>query len=180
MKTEALERYLNSFGKYVVQQSRTNLTKGKKNVSKDLYNSISFKVITDADGFTVQFFMDSYGTFVDKGVSGNKKERTYKNYKGETKVTDYKYTTKGPPVDILSKWIKKRGIKPKGIARGRSKITGQYISGLAYYISAKIKSQGIKGISFFQRPLQLGLETFGKEMLGAVKDDIINLSLIHI
>jgi hypothetical protein len=45
MKTEALERYLNSFGKYVVQQSRTNLTKGKKNVTKDLYKSISFKVL---------------------------------------------------------------------------------------------------------------------------------------
>ena len=174
MKTEALERYLNSFGKYIVQQSRTNLTKGKKNDTKSLYKSISFKVTTNAKGFSVQFFMDSYGTFVDKGVSGNKKERTYKNYKGETKVTDYKYTTKGPPIDILSKWIKKRGIKPKGIARGRSKKTGQYISGLAYYISAKIKSQGIKGISFFQRPLQLGMKDFPKEMLGAVKDDIIN------
>ena len=34
MKTENLERYLNSFGKYMVQQSRTNLTKGKKNVDK--------------------------------------------------------------------------------------------------------------------------------------------------
>ena len=41
MKTDNIERYLNSFGKYIVKQSRTNLTKGKKNVSKELYNSIS-------------------------------------------------------------------------------------------------------------------------------------------
>lgn len=169
-----VKRYLNSLGKYVVQQARTNLTKSKKNLTKDLYNSISYKVTKTAEGFSLQFMMADYGSFIDKGVSGNKKDRTYKNYKGETKVTDYKYTTKGPPVDILSKWIKKRGIKPKGITRGRSKITGQYISGLAYYISAKIKSQGIQGISFFQRPLQLGMENFSKEILLAVKDDIIN------
>ena len=34
MKTQNIERYLNSFGKYIVQQSRTNLTKGKKNANK--------------------------------------------------------------------------------------------------------------------------------------------------
>ena len=68
MNTANLERYLNSFGKYVVQQSRANLTKAKKNDTKDLYNSISFKVTTNAQGVSVQFFMDNYGTFVDKGV----------------------------------------------------------------------------------------------------------------
>ena len=36
-----IERYLESFGKYVVKQARTNLTKARKNVSKDLYNSIN-------------------------------------------------------------------------------------------------------------------------------------------
>ena len=34
-----LQTELQSFGKYVVQQSRSNLTKQKHNVSKDLYNS---------------------------------------------------------------------------------------------------------------------------------------------
>ena len=45
MKAKNLERYLESFGKYIVKQARTNLTKGKKNVSKDLYNSIKFEVL---------------------------------------------------------------------------------------------------------------------------------------
>jgi hypothetical protein len=174
MKTDNLEKYLDSFGKYIVQQSKSNLTKAKKNVDKTLYNSIKFKVVRDKVGFTVQFFMEDYGTFVDKGVSGNKKNRSYKNYQGKTVKTDYKYTTKGPPIDILSKWIKKRGIKPKGTGRGRSKITGQYISGLAYFISAKIKSQGIKGISFFQRPLQLGMKKFSEKILNSLKQDILN------
>ena len=169
MKTEALERYLNSFGKYVVQQSRTNLTKGKKNVSKDLYNSISFKVITDADGFTVQFFMDSYGTFVDKGVSGTDVRRSFKDYKGRTISSPYKYTTKQPPSRVLDKWIVKKGIAPRDEK-------GRFMSrkSISFLIARSIKRKGIQGISFFQKPLMLGLKQFGKEMLGAVKDDIIN------
>ena len=39
MKTEALERYLNSFGKQVVKEAKTNLSKGKKGA---LANSIDF------------------------------------------------------------------------------------------------------------------------------------------
>tara|TARA_R100001463_G_scaffold25730_4_gene60753 strand:- start:184 stop:711 length:528 start_codon:yes stop_codon:yes gene_type:complete len=169
MKTEALERYLNSFGKYVVQQSRTNLTKGKKNVSKDLYNSISFKVITDADGFTVQFFMDSYGTFVDKGVSGTDVRRSFKDYKGKTISSPYKYTTKQPPSRVLDKWIVKKGIAPRDEK-------GRFMSrkSISFLIARSIKRKGIQGISFFQRPLMLGLKQFGKDMLGAVKEDIIN------
>ena len=159
MKTAAIESYLNSFGKYVVQQSRANLTKGKKNVTKDLYNSIEFKVVPDKKGFTIVFSMDSYGAFIDRGVSGNKKKQSYINYEGKKVKSPGKgYTTKGPPIDIISKWIKKRGIKPKGTGRGRSKNTGQYISGLAYLISRSIKRDGIKSLSFFQRPLQLGMK----------------------
>ena len=71
-----LEKYLDSFGKYIVQQSKSNLTKAKKNVDKTLYNSIKFKVVRDKVGFTVQFFMEDYGTFVDKGVSGNKQKQS--------------------------------------------------------------------------------------------------------
>jgi len=169
MKTEALERYLNSFGKYVVQQSRTNLTKGKKNVSKDLYNSISFKVITTAKGFSVQFYMDSYGTFVDKGVSGTEVKRSFKDYKGRTISSPYKYTTKQPPSRVLDKWIVKKGIAPRDEK-------GRFMSrkSISFLIARSIKRKGIQGISFFQKPLMLGLKQFGKEMLGAVKNDIIN------
>ena len=39
-----LQTELQAFGKYVVQQSRSNLTKQKHNVTKDLYNSIHYKL----------------------------------------------------------------------------------------------------------------------------------------
>jgi len=101
MKTDNIERYLESFGKYIVKQSRTNLTKAKKNVNKDLYNSLKFSVQKDADGFTVNFYMTNYGTFVDKGVSGNKKKQSYTDYEGKTNTSPYSYTTKQPPRKVF-------------------------------------------------------------------------------
>ena len=169
-----VENYLHSLGKYVVKQSRTMLTKAKKNVNKDLYNSIEYKVVPDGDGFSLQFYMLDYGQFVDKGVSGKKKIQEYKTWDKRKIASPFQYKTKGPPIDIISKWIKARGIKPEGTGRGRSKKTGQYISGLAYLISRSIKRDGIKSLSFFQRPLGLGLEKFPTDLLGAVKEDILN------
>ena len=60
--------------------------------------------------------------------------------------------------------------------KGRDKKTGRFISNmsLAFIIGKAIKRDGIQGISFFQKPLGLGLKQFGKDLLGAVKEDIIN------
>jgi len=168
MKTDNIEKYLNSFGKQVVNRAKGNLQKAKGG-GTNLENSISFKVVTEADGFSVQFYMDSYGTFVDKGVSGNKQKRTFKDYKNKTVSSPYKYTNKQPPPGILAKWIKKKGIK------GRDKKTGRFISNmsLAFIMGRAIKRDGIQGISFFQKPLGLGLKQFGKDLLGNLKEDII-------
>ena len=169
MKTDNIERYLNSFGKQVVNRAKGNLQKAKGG-GTNLESSISFKVVSDADGFTVQFYMDSYGTFVDKGVSGNKQQQKFKDYKNKVISSPYKYTNKQPPPNILAKWISKKGIK------GRDKKSGRFISNmsLAFIFGRKIKRDGIKGISFFQKPLGLGLKQFGKDLLGNVKQDIIN------
>ena len=168
MNTDNIERYLNSFGKYVVKQSRTNLTKGKKNVNKSLYNSINFKVETTADGFNVEFYMNSYGTFVDKGVSGNKTKQSYRDYKGKNVTSPYKYTNKQPPSGIIDKWVVKKGIAPRD-EKGRF-ITRKSIS---FLIARSIKVRGIKSTSFFQRPLELGLKTFSSDLLEAIREDII-------
>jgi len=172
MNLPTLERYLNSFGKQIVKQAKENLSAADKKGA--LENSIDFFVVKKGGSITVRFKMNSYGAFVDKGVSGNKVKRTYKDYKGKTKPSPFKYRTKGPPIDILSKWIKKKGIKGHGAKRGRSKNTGQFISGLAYLISKSIKKKGIQGISFFQKPLMLGMQQFSSKFGKAIADDIVN------
>jgi|TARA_R110002020_G_scaffold454121_1_gene669390 hypothetical protein len=172
MKTDNIERYLNRIGKTVVLQTKKSLRKQKG--STKLAESIKYNIDKTKEGYTLQFLMDDYGTFLDKGVSGSKRKQQFTDYLGKTLTSPYKYTTKGPPVDILSKWVKKKGLKPKGFGTGRDTSTGRYISGLAIYISRKIKLYGIKSLSFFQKPLGRNLKLFSRELLNSFSEDIIN------
>ena len=171
MKTENIERYLESFGKQVVNRSKGNLQKAGK--GGKLEDSIKFEVITTPDGFTVQFYMSSYGQFVDKGVSGTQTERTFKDYKGKVIKTPYSYkNSKGhsqPPSKALDKWVVRKGIAPRDAS-------GKFMKRktITFLIARSIGRKGIQGISFFQKPLGLGLKQFGKDLLGNVKEDIIN------
>jgi hypothetical protein len=169
--SKAVERYLESFGKQVVNRSKGNLQKAGK--GGKLEDSIKFEVVTTSEGFTVQFFMSSYGQFVDKGVSGTKKKRTYKDYKSTVIKSPYSYkNSKGhsqPPSSALDKWAVKKGIAPrdrKGRFMKRKTLT--------FLIARSIGRNGIQGISFFQKPLGLGLKEFGKDLLGAIKEDILS------
>tara|TARA_R110000824_G_scaffold369007_1_gene558404 strand:- start:61 stop:606 length:546 start_codon:yes stop_codon:yes gene_type:complete len=170
MKVPSLIKFLTSFGNQVVRDSQNLLKKEKGETA--LGKSIRFEVVAEEMGYATNFYMEDYGEYLDQGVSGNKKKRSYTTYLGSSKASPYSYTTKGPPIDILSKWIKKKGIEPKGLGRGRSKKTGQYISGFAYLISKKIKREGIKSLSFFQIPLGVGYKNLQNNLLKELKVDI--------
>tara|TARA_R110000751_G_scaffold113689_3_gene212826 strand:+ start:1018 stop:1575 length:558 start_codon:yes stop_codon:yes gene_type:complete len=173
-----VENYLNSLGKYVVKQSKTMLTKAKKNVSKDLYNSIKYELVPDADGFSLQFYMLDYGQFVDKGVSGKKKIQEYTTWDKRKIASPFQFSTgsslvgkaKGGMSGIMSKWVKKKGFQWK------DKQTGKFMShkSMGYLIARSIYRDGIKSLSFFQRPLGLGLDNFPTDLLESVKTDIID------
>ena len=120
--------------------------------------------------------MLDYGKFIDKGVSGTKKKRSFVDYKGQKKTSPFSYgkTRDGGLTKGLDKWIVRRGIAPRD-AKGR------FISrkSLKFLIARKIYLYGKQGISFFQKPLGLGLKQFGSEMLKSVKEDIIeNLTTV--
>jgi hypothetical protein len=164
--TDNLQRYLNSFGKQVVKDANGILNSQKGNTA--LSKSIRFEVEKDSQGFTTKFYMLDYGTFVDKGVSGNKIKRGYINTEGFAASTPYSYKSKQPPANILAKWVAKKGLK------GRDKKTGRYISNmsLAFLIARKIKRDGIQGISFFQKPLGIRYGELKTELLNVLKLDI--------
>jgi hypothetical protein len=181
MDTSNIERYLESFGKYIVKQSRANLTRKKKNVNRDLYNSIKFKIEENNDGFSLKLFMLDYGKFVDKGVSGFKKIQEYRTYDGRKVASPFQYSGGAKTGGLrkgIAKWIKQRGIKGRVKKEWKSAGNkgGQFISdkSLVFLISRKIYLQGIKSTSFFQRPLGLALESFNTDLLDSVKEDILN------
>ena len=168
---EAFRTYFEKFAQKVVRDTETNLKKAKGATA--LADTIRADVKKDGTGYVVKFYMADYGTFLDKGVSGNKKIQEFTTYDGRKVESPFKYTNHQPPPEPLSKWIKKKGIKPKGLGRGRDKESGRYISNLAFLIGRKIKRDGIKSLSFFQEPLGAGLKKFGADMLDLMSDEII-------
>jgi hypothetical protein len=183
MDTTRIKRYLDSFAKNVVNKAQLNLNKDKGNTA--LGQSIRSEVVPDDKGFSVNFYMENYGTFLDKGVSGNEKTQSFIDYKGMTKSSPYQYTTKQPPTGILEKWIAKKGLKGrkslikhrKGDAKKKKiKGAGQFITNksFAFAIAKTIQRKGIKSLSFFQEPLGLYYGILQKELLKEVKMDIEN------
>ena len=69
-RKELLEAVLTKFAKFVIQQARTNLTKGRHNFDKTLYNSLQYKLFVGENSFTLGIEMEDYGDFQDKGVRG--------------------------------------------------------------------------------------------------------------
>ena len=161
MKTEALERYLNSFGKYVVQQSRTNLTKGKKNSSKELYNSLDSEVKVSKNSFQLEFLMEDYGVFQDKGVSGTEKKYN----------TPFKYTNKRPPASAFSQWVVRKGLK------GTRDKKGRFVSrkGLQFAIANSVYKKGIKPSMFFTKPFEKAFKNLPKELVQSFALDMETL-----
>ena len=152
------EEILNKFAKRVIQQSRTRLTKGKKNASKDLYNSLRYDLTTSAAAFILNFFMEEYGIYQDRGVSG--KKRKYN--------TPFSYKDKMPPPKALDKWMVRRNIKGTRDAQGR------FIKrkSLQYLLARSIYNKGIKPSNFFTKSFEQAFDKLPENMVKAYRLDL--------
>ena len=160
MQLKETQKALNAFGKYVVQQSRSNLTKGKKNVSKRLYDSIDYEVLDGAKAVSVVFRMEDYGKYQDLGVSGVKKKYN----------TPYSYTSKMPPTRVFSDWVVRKGLE--GIRDDK----GRFIKrkSLQYLIARSVYNKGIKPSLFFTKPFEKAFERLPQELQDKFGIDLQN------
>ena len=143
---------LNKFAKYVIQQSRSNLSKGKKNVSKELYNSLGYEISQSGSSMSLSFDMVDYGKFQDRGVSGTEKKYN----------TPYKYTNKMPPAKAFDKWTVRKGIAPRGKGGKFEKRKG-----LNYAIAKSIYKKGIRPSMFFTKPFAAAFKRLPDELVEA-------------
>ena len=143
---------LNKFAKYVIQQSRSNLSKGKKNVSKELYNSLGYEISQSGSTMSLGFDMVDYGKFQDRGVSGTEKKYD----------TPYKYTNKMPPAKAFDKWTVRKGIAPRGEGGKFEKRKG-----LNYAIAKSIYKKGIRPSMFFTKPFAAAFKRLPDELVEA-------------
>ena len=151
---------LNAFAKYVIKQSRANLTRSKKNSSKKLWNSLDYDLNVSKNSFGLEFLMEDYGIFQDVGVSGKKKKYN----------TPYSYTTKMPPPSKLDKWIVKKGLAPKDK-------DGKFIKrkSLQFMIARSIFINGIKPSLFFTKPFKKAFSNLDKDIVKAFRLDVEQL-----
>jgi hypothetical protein len=157
------------FKDYVVQQSKSNLTKGGKNVSKKLYNSIKGEILTDKDYLLLGFTMDDYGAYQDKGVKGKftSNKAPDSPYKFGSKTGKKKGLTQG-----IEKWVVQKGIQ------FRDKKSGRYITykSTAFIITRSIFATGLKPSLFFTKPFEAGYKKYiDIDLLKAFSKDLDTL-----
>ena len=141
--TKEIKQAFETFGKEVIQEARSNLTRKDKNVSKELYNGLNYEFEGYKNGFRFVINMPEYGIYQDSGVKGAKTS---------TKAPDspYKYTNKRPPRKPIFDWNKSKGLQ------GRNK-QGQFISreSFAFLVQRSIFETGIKKTEWFTRAFEL-------------------------
>jgi hypothetical protein len=158
MQLDETREALNKFAKYVIQQSRSNLTRSDKNVSKELYNSLGYDLNVSKNSFSLSLLMEDYGVFQDKGVSGTEKKYN----------TPFKYTNKRPPASAFSNWVVRKGLKGTRDAKGR------FVSrkGLMFAVANSVFKKGIKPSMFFTKPFEKAFKELNQELLQAYALDV--------
>ena len=166
MDVSSITKYLNDWGKTVVDRAKRNL--GNKR-GGELEQSIQFKVNED---FSVQFRMVDYGEFQDKGVKGEGGEiksgkhegkwggrRYYTTWQGVRKDSPYQFGSgkgSGSIYKGIESFVQKKGL-PKE---------------MVYPIVKVLWTKGFHGISFFQEALGFGMIKFNKGFAFSIKQDI--------
>jgi hypothetical protein len=143
-------KYLNNFAKYVIQQSRSNLTRQGKNVNKKLYDSLGSEIEVGANSFRLAFTMEDYGVFQDKGVSGTEKKYN----------TPFSYKSKMPPAKPITDWVTRKGFQFR-------KPDGKFMSykQTSYLVRSAIFKNGIKPSLFFTKPFEAAFKNLPGELI---------------
>ena len=110
MKQSEVQKKLDEFRKYVIQQSKSNLSRGNHNMSRNLYNSIKGTTKAMPNSVMIEFEMLPYGLVQDKGIRG-------KNSSAKAPNSPYKFGVgtgmKGGLTNAINKWVKQRRIQFK-------------------------------------------------------------------
>ncbi len=167
------KEYLDRFGKFIVQQSRTNLSKKKKKDTSALYNSISYELKVSKNSFQLSFKMEDYGIFVDKGVKGVSSSSKAPN-------SPFKFGSGSGRAGGLTRgidgWVKRKRIQFKERGTGRFMSYDQ----TSYLIQNSIWNKGLETTNFFERPFELAFQKLPDELIeqyGLEFEDLLKFTL---
>lgn len=170
MELKNANEVIEKFRKYVIQQSRSNLSKKRKNNTTFLYNSLKSSVEQDNSGYTIiGFSMADYGQFVDQGVKGAF-PGLVKGGVQKAPNSPYFFKNKRPPARELILWAKQRGLKLRD-KQGRF-AKGGYNT-LGFLLARSIYAQGIRPTLFFTKPFESAFKKYIEtDLVKAFSEDI--------
>ena len=160
-----IEQELKNFANIVVKESKTSLTKKKKNVSKELYNSIDYDLKVSKNSFTLSFTMAEHGKFIDKGVKGAKS-----SLKAPMSPYSYKSGAENrPSPKYFDKWVVKRGLATRNKK-------GQFVSreSLKFAIATAVQNYGIETTNFFTKPFENAFKRLPDDLVEAFGLEVDN------
>lgn len=167
LKREETKKSLDAFNAYIVQQSRSILTKTDSNVSKELYNSIKGTVMVNPNSIEVSFEMAEYGLYQDQGVQGS-----VSNLKAPN--SPFKFGTgtgrKGGLTSGINQWVKAKGFQ------FRNRKSGKFMSfdDTADLITRSVYQKGMKPKNFFSKPFEKAFEILPDDIVEAFGLDVEN------
>lgn len=161
-REDLIAAVLIKFGKYVIQQARSNLTKGKHNFDKTLYNSLRYSIYYSNDNFSLTFSMEDYGQFQDQGVKGaggtRKTTSAFKRTNNKGKIwrqkapnSPFAYKDKKPPVSAFKAWAESKGLNP-------------------FAVRESVYRQGIPATKFFSTPFNIAFNKLPPDIANAIKN----------
>jgi len=142
-----LKNTLELFAKRVKQQALSNLSKSKKNNTRQLYESVKTEVKVSKNSFQLTILMEDYGMFVDQGVKGKTSSTRAPN-------SPFKFGSgkgkEGGLTEGILKWTQFKRIQFKNIK------TGKFLSykSTAYLITRSVYNKGIKPTNFITKPFE--------------------------
>ena len=168
MTNPLLEKVLNNFASEVVSRAKKNLVDEKKSRG-DLYNTLKYDVRVEPNLFLVDFLMEPYGAFVDKGVRG--KTSTYPET--QAALSDFRYGSGTGPKGGLTKGIETWLNKKRFQWRDKK---GKFLSyeTMSFLIARSIYNKGIKATMFFTKPYEELIKGLDSEIENSFFLDVEN------
>jgi len=167
-----LEAILKKFTKYVVSQSKSNLTRKKKNVKGNLYNSIKGDTFVSKSqkSIGVYFEMEDYGVFQDSGIKGKSSGQSLGTFKDGGFRFGSGTGQSGGLTKAINQWVRDRRFQFK------DKANGKFMSydATAFLITRSIWQKGIKPTRFFSKPFEDGIKRLPDEVVEAYGLDTEN------
>jgi hypothetical protein len=165
------KQYLEKFGKTVVDKSKKNLPQ-----SQELKKSIDYDVPTATmKSIDLDFYMEDYGEFQDRGVQGADPNANPGKYHGKNRApfSPFKFGTGSAPKKqfklAINGWLIRKGIAP------RDK-NGKFISrkSLSFLIRRSIYLSGIEPKKFFSDPFEQEYKLLPNRVTEAYALDVEN------